>query len=258
VSQPNRRALITGASAGIGRAFGMELARRGYDLVLVARRRQRLAQLAEEAKDEFGVTTQVIVADLAEPGAPMRIRAEADAPIDLLVNNAGFGTSKEFLDTSWTAHETFLRVMVHAPTELTHLLLPGMLERGSGHVLQIASLAALLPGAPGNTLYAAAKAFMLRFSESLAAELAGTGVGISVICPGLTHTEFHDVTQTRDDLSWAPESLWQSAEEVVAEALRAVERNEVVRVTGRSNRGVAWLMRHLPPTLSRSLLSQRR
>src|SRR5687768_7425339 len=166
------RALVTGASAGIGKAFAEQLGAAGLDLVLVARRRDRLEQLADEIAKRAGVRVDVIAADLAEPAAPEQIFRELGArPIDVLINNAGYGIAERYVDVSWAKHAEFVQLMVTAMAHLTHLVLPGMLERRYGRIAQVASIAALVSGAPTNTLYAASKAFLVRFSESLAAEL---------------------------------------------------------------------------------------
>jgi len=260
MGERRQRALVTGASAGIGTAFARELARRGYDLVLTARREERLSALAAELRSKHSIEADVVAADLADPETPARLHAQVSKqPLDLLVNNAGFAVGKSFVDTDWSEHERFLQVMIRATTELTHLFVRDMVERKSGYVLQIASVAGLLPGTPSSTLYGASKAYLIRFTESLSAELMGSGVGITAICPGLTETEFHDVTGTRDqEKAWAPPALWQTAEQVVIESLDAMRRGEVVRVTGGINRSVTWLMRHLPPSVARGILRPRR
>jgi short-subunit dehydrogenase len=189
-----RTALVTGASAGIGKAFAEHLASDGFDLVLTARRQQRLEELAHALEHKHGVRAQVISADLADPAAPEQIAQALRArglEIDVLINNAGFGIRTAFLDTSWTQHAQLIQVEVTAVAHLTHLCLPGMLERGYGRIVHVASLAGLLPGAPTSTLYAAAKSFLVKFSESLTAELKDTGVFVCAVCPGFTRRDGH-------------------------------------------------------------------
>ncbi len=250
--EPARRrcALVTGASAGIGAAFARALAARGCDLVLTARRTARLEALAAELD---GVRCHVLPADLAEEGAVVRLVAEIEArglAIDWLVNNAGYGLPGTFLASDWPAHAAFLRVMVEAPTELAHALLPGMRARGWGRVVNVASLAGFLPGSAGHTLYGAVKAYWITVSESLALELAGSGVHVCALCPGFTHSEFHDVTGTRASVARLPGWMWQSADAVVAEGIDAVERGRPVHVTGAANRAIKRAVGLLPDRLA--------
>ena len=251
-------ALVTGASAGIGKAFAEQLGAAGLDLVLVARRLDRLEKLASEIGKSARVRVDVIAADLAEPEAPERIVRGLARPVDVLINNAGYGIPERFSEVPWARHAQFVQVMVTAMTHLTHLVLPGMLERRYGRIAQLASIAGLAPGAPTNTLYAASKAFLVRFTESLAAELHGTGVHVTAVCPGFTRSEFHDVMGTRGAMSQIPEVAWQSADDVAREGLAALDRGDAVYVTGRLNRFVTAALRHLPQQLVRNALRQPR
>jgi uncharacterized protein len=252
-----RTALVTGASAGIGKAFAEHLASDGFDLVLTARRQQRLEDLARALEAKHGVRAQVIAADLADPGAPEQIAEELRTrglAIDVLINNAGFGIRTAFRDTPWTQHAQLIQVEVTAVAHLTHLCLPGMLERGYGRIVHVASLAGLMPGAPTSTLYAAAKSFLVKFSESLTAELKDTGVYVCAVCPGFTLSEFHDVMGTRPIVSKLPAAMWSSAEQVAREGIDAVMRGDVVYVPGPLNRVLAVIAQHLPPSAARSLM----
>ncbi len=247
-------ALVTGASAGIGKAFAEQLGAAGLDLVLVARRRDRLEQLAGEIAKN-GVRVDVIAVDLVDPSAPERILRElGPRPVDVLINNAGYGIPERFSEVPWERHAQFVQVMVTAMTHLTHLVLPGMLERRYGRIAQVASIAGLAPGAPTNTLYAASKAFLVRFTESLAAALPGGGVHVTAVCPGFTRSEFHDVMGTRSAMNQVPEIAWQSAEDVAREGIAALARGDVVYVTGRVNRWVTSLLRHLPQGFVRNAM----
>jgi short-subunit dehydrogenase len=252
-----RTALVTGASAGIGQEFARELARDGFDLVLVARRKERLHTLAQVLETEFGVRAIALPEDLADGAAPERIMAELarrNLAIDVLVNNAGSGIAKTFRDTNWLVHEQLIQVQVMAVAHLTRLCLPSMVERGYGRIILVSSLAGLMPGAPTSTLYPAAKAFLVKFSESLASELQGTGVYVCAVCPGFTRSEFHDVMGTRGVMAKLPGFLWQDARSVAREGIAAVMRNDVVHITGPVNRLAASLMRHLSPELARNLM----
>ena len=244
-----RTALVTGASAGIGAAFADVLAEAGYGLVLTARRADRLAAVAEGLRGRHGVPVAVVVADLADPAAPAAL-VEAIAAlglqVDVLVNNAGYGVPGRYVATEWARQRDFVQVLVTAVAELTHRLLPGMIERRFGRVLNIASLAALVPAAPGHTLYAASKAFLVKFSESLAGECRADGVHVTAVCPGFTYSEFHDVTGTRAQVSAMPRWMWSDARDVAREGYAAVMAGRPVAVTGRVNRAVAFGVKHLP------------
>jgi len=247
-----RHVLITGASAGLGAAFARAYARAGASLVMTARRADRLERLAAELSAAYGTETLCIPADLADPGAVPLILERAGTggrPVDILVNNAGYGLPGGWTQSDFPAQRAALEVMLTAPMHLCHACLPGMRARGFGRILNIASLAGLLPGGPGHTSYAAIKAALIRFSQSLAAECAGDGVRVLAVCPGLTYTEFHDVNATRASLAGLPRFLWQDADAVVAEAIAAAERPGAVRVTGRVNRLIAAASRLFPEGL---------
>ena len=247
-------ALITGASAGIGAAFADALAARGTDLVLAARREARLRERAAVLERRCGIRCLVVPCDLAKPGAAEHLCAaiaEAGWSVDTLVNNAGYGVPGRYLGSDWAVHEATLSVMVRAISELSYRLAAPMRERGSGCIINVASLAGLLPGTPGHTQYAAIKAWLIRFSESLHLELREDGVEVLALCPGFTRSEFHDVTGTRAKVERMPAWMWMSAEACVAEGLAAADRGEAVWVTGRVNRAIATLARIAPASLVR-------
>jgi uncharacterized protein len=254
--KPRRTALITGASAGIGEAFARELAADGVDLVLVARREDRLRTLAAELSAVHDVTAAVVVADLADPQAPQRIVDQLQAQnrtVDILVNNAGFGLPGKYVNTTWADQQAFIQVLVTAVAHLTHLLLPQMVERGYGRIINVSSVAALMPGSTGHTLYGAAKAFLVRFSESLANELVGTGVHATALCPGLTFSEFHDVSGTRGLVSRLPRFLWLDATAVARQGIDAVMSDRAghpICITGAANRALARFFKYLPDRIA--------
>jgi len=249
-------ALITGASAGIGAAFAAALAARGYDLLLTARRADRLEALAVSLREAHGVAVDVHALDLAEPDAPVRLVEWVGVRrVDLLVNNAGYGVAGRYADADWMTHARFLQVMVTAVCEVTHRLLPGMLARGYGRIIHVASLAGHVPAPAGHTLYAASKAFLIRAAEALHAEYASRGIHCTAVCPGFTYTEFHDVLGTRDRVSRLPQWVWQSAPAVVEEGYSAVMRGTPVQITGRVNRLMAWLVRVVPPATARRMVA---
>jgi uncharacterized protein len=252
-----RRVLITGASAGIGAACAREWASRGWDLLLVARRVEPMHELARELVATHGASIEVMSADLSDPAAPAQLAADigsAGLQIDGLINNAGYGVPGSFLSVPWTTHADFLRVLLWAPTELTHLLLPAMQARGYGRIVNVASLAGLMPGTAGHTLYGATKSYLIRYSQSLAQEVRSKGVHVTALCPGFTYSEFHDVNGMRPSVSTMPRFLWMDAARVAREAFDAVESGRMVHVNGRINRGLALLARLLPQRLALALI----
>jgi short-subunit dehydrogenase len=248
-------ALVTGASAGIGRDFALALAARGYDLAVTARRVDRLQTLADEARGQHGAATLVVAADLAEPDAPKAIvDAVRGAGLDIsyLVNNAGYGIREPFLDGPWDSHARFLRVMVDSWLELTHLLAPAMVARGHGRIVNVSSLASLGPEPPG-TLYPAVKCLMTSASRSLRLSLLGTGVHCTALCPGFTYTEFHDVLGVRATMNKLPRLMWQSSPAVVAAGIAGAERNKAVVVPGAFNKFAAFACRVIPYAVTHRL-----
>lgn len=248
--------LITGASAGIGKAFAHALAARGHDLVLTARRAERLQALATTLRKQYACTVTVLPADLADPAAP-QILCEAlhrqGLAVDWLVNNAGYGVPGTFCTVPWDTHASFMQTLVNAPLELSWRLLPGMRERGYGRIINVASLAGHVPGTAGHTLYAPAKALLIKFSQGLAMENRARGVHVCALCPGFTWSEFHDVTGTRSMMSRLPGFMWQTADAVVREGIAAVERGKAVHVSGAVNRCIKRLFKLMPDRLALQL-----
>jgi hypothetical protein len=252
-----RTALVTGASAGIGLALAEVFAREGFDLVLTARRADRLHTAAADLSGRFGGTVRVIVADLADPASPARIIDDvfqAGIQVDALVNNAGYGLTGRFADTTWEDQAAFLQVMVTAVAELTHRVLPGMIARGYGRIINVASLAGLVPGSAGHTLYGASKSLLITFSESLALEGLPHNVHVTALCPGFTYSEFHDVNGTRPLVSQMPRFMFMDAATVARQGYDAVMRGQAVYVNGRINRAIAQTVRYLPQWLIRGAL----
>jgi short-subunit dehydrogenase len=190
--------------------------------------------------------------DLADPAAPGRLVEAVQARglhVDLLINNAGFGVPGSYAGTTWRQQDDFLQVMVVAVAELTHRFLPGMIERQWGRIVNVSSLAGLLPGVAGHTLYAASKSFLVRFSESLSLEVRRHGVLVTAVCPGFTLSEFHDVTGTRDLMNAMPAYMWSDAETVARKSYAAVMRGDPVYVPGRLNATLVVAARVLPQRL---------
>lgn len=253
--------MITGASAGIGAAFARIYASHGYDVALTARRGERLERLADEIRLRAGVETYAIAADLADSGAVDAVLAElADQgrTVDALVNNAGYAVSGAYDATAWEAQAGLLQVLTTAVCEATHKVLPGMVERRFGRILNVASVAGLTPGTPGSTLYGPAKAFLVRFSQGLHLELRASGVHVSALCPGFTYSEFHDVNGSRERISQStPSWLWMGADEVAAAGYEAAEANRPLCVPGVHNQLIAAAMKALPDEWVMALMRTR-
>ena len=239
-------ALVTGATAGLGRAFVDRLAGQGRDLVLVARTEDRLHAVADEVAAVRGVQVEVLPADLAVPDDLGRVAARvgsADAPVDLLVNNAGFGMNAPFLATTAEDQQRYLDVLVGAVLRLSHAAAGAMADRGRGAIVNVGSVAAF---APLNT-YSAHKAWVTTFSQALAAELAPSGVRVMAFNPGFVRTEFHE--RAGMSTSDIPDAMWLDADEVVATALRDLARGRDLSVPDPRYKVLVTAMRHLPQGL---------
>jgi short-subunit dehydrogenase len=237
-------ALITGASAGLGREFAVQLAKRGYDLVLVARDADRLQTLADELR-ALGTSSEVLAADLTDDDDVTRVVTRIDhSTPDLLINNAGFGTRGSMARTSREGQEGMIRVHVLAAHRLAQAAVQGMVTRGSGAIINVSSIASWLVS-PSNVNYNATKAWQRVFIESLALELTGTGVKVQALCPGYTHTEFH--ARGGMDKTRVPAWWWMSAESVVEVSLIALDRGRpLVVVPGLGYRVAALIVRFMP------------
>lgn len=241
------RALITGASSGIGEAIATRLATDGVDLVLVARRRERLEALAAE----LDTTCEVLVADLSRPEQLETVAdrlGSTDSPVDLLVNNAGFGAVGDFLETEAASETGMLDVNVAAVHILCRAAGSAMVQRGSGAILNVSSIAGFAPN-PRSATYGATKAFVTSLSESLHLELGPQGVVVTCVCPGLTETEFHQRAGYRPD--GVPARTWQTADQVAQAALEGLSAGRAVVVPGRQNKAAVAATRLAPPRLLR-------
>jgi len=236
-------ALVTGPTAGIGRSFAVQLARRGHDLVLVARDEARLEELAAELRSSYGVAVEVLPVDLGDRAALGRVEArlaDPDRPVELLVNNAGFGLKKRFLDNTVEEENAMLDVLVTAVLRLSHAALGPMAERGHGGIINVSSVAAFLP----RGTYSAAKAWVNSFGAWAAAEYAPRGVHVMTLCPGFTRTEFHERMDVSRDS--APSFMWLDVDDLVAEALRDYDRGRSLSIPSKRYKAVATLTRALP------------
>jgi uncharacterized protein len=246
-------ALITGASSGIGAEFARTRAAIGDDLVIVARDERRLEELAESCEKEHGIEVEVLAADLSTGAGTSVVEARLesdDPPVDLLVNNAGFGTVGKFPDLPREREAQEIQLNVVALMRLCHAALPGMVGRGRGGVINVSSLGGYQP-TPLNATYGGTKAFVTSFSHALHEELRGTGVNVMVLCPGFTRTEFQE--RAGVDSSAVPNFLWQSADTVVAAALRAYDNGRAVCIPGSLNRAGAAFSSALPGGVTRKL-----
>ena len=239
-------ALVTGASAGLGEEFARQLSAQGKRLVLVARRKERLDALAAELGN-----TRVVAADLSQPGAPAGLMADIanhDETVELLVNNSGFGLAGRFAELDEARQREMINLNCGALTELAHAVLPGMIDRNSGGILNVASTAAFQPG-PGMTVYFASKAFVLSFSEALHDEVKRHGVRVSCLCPGPTRTEFRSVSGF--DPKGRLGKISADSQSVVRAGLRGLEHNRAVVVPGVANKIIAQVHRVFPRAVMR-------
>jgi uncharacterized protein len=251
-------ALVTGASSGIGAEIAKELASRGHAVVLVARREERLQSLAKDLATEHGVATEVIAADLAEiSGRDHLIEQlrERGRRVEVLVNNAGFGHQADFATSPPERMVGMVRINVEAVVDLTGRLIPGMIERGRGTVINTASTSAFQP-LPGSAVYGASKAFVLSFSEAIRTELRGTGVTVTAVCPGPVRTEFTEVAGFPGVEHRTPGVLWMSAEDVARQAVEGAERDRRVVVPGTLNRVTALAGQHSPRSVALPLIGR--
>ncbi len=243
-------ALVTGATAGIGRAICEVLAGSGVHLVVVARDRDRLVALAERLGDAHGITCEVLPADLADDADSLSVMgriADPDRPVDILVNNAGYTLNQPFLGGALDAEERLLAVLVRAVLRLTHAAVPGMVDRGHGTVVNVSSAAGWVP----TGTYAAAKSWVTMFTEALATELEGTGVTATALCPGFTRTEFHDRAGMR--MSAFPSWAWLDARRVAEEGLRDARRGRVISVPSTRYHVAAVAAQMLPRPVMRAV-----
>ena len=241
--------LVTGGTSGIGAAFARQLAARGDGLVLVARDEARLESSAAELRETYGVAVEVLPADLADRDQVLRVAArltDPARPVDLLVNNAGFGVHHRLTDPDTAPHEHAIDVMVVAVLLLGGAAGRAMRERGHGAIVNVASTAGFM--AMGS--YSAIKAWAMTYSESLANELAGSGVTVTALAPGWVRTEFHERASIRT--SSIPEPLWLDADRLVAECLADVAAGKVVSIPSKRYRALMWAVRHAPRTAVRA------
>jgi hypothetical protein len=239
-------ALITGPTAGIGSCFAHQLAQKGYDLVLVARDESRLKALAAEVEKEYDVDTEVLVADLADREQLARVErrvADPERPVGLLVNNAGFGHKRPFLENSVEDEQQMLDVLVTAVLRLTHAALGAMVVRGEGAIINVSSVAGFLPRGS----YSAAKAYVTSLSEWADLTYRDQGVRVMALCPGFTKTEFHERMDVSRDS--APSWMWLEADRLVADALADLEKGKRVSVPSKRYKAITGVVRYTPSSV---------
>ncbi len=246
----SKTALITGASAGIGRRFAHLLAKEGFNLVLVARDGIRLAEVAESLKIEFGTACEILVADLSTDKGLLAVvqrLSESNRPVEVLINNAGFGIGASFLKSQMELEQQLLDVLVKTPMRLMHSALPGMKERDSGVIINVSSVAGWMTGGS----YSAAKSYLTVLSESLHTELRGSKVKVLALCPGFTHTEFHQRGKMRMDK--LPKFMWLEADHVVERAWSDAVAGKAISVPGWQYTMLSWLARSAPRPFVRKI-----
>jgi short-subunit dehydrogenase len=243
-------ALVTGATAGIGYAFCRELADRGHDLVIVARDRARLENVSDELRAKHSINVQILAADLSKRPALQRVAkrlADRDRPIDLLVNNAGFGMSRSFLKGDLDDEVAMLDVLCRAVLVLSHAGALSMKDRGRGAIINVSSIAGFVP----TGTYSASKAWVTSFTETLAHELAGSGVSATALCPGFTHTEMHE--RAHLDMSRLPNAMWLEADRLVRDCLDDVRAGKVISIPGVKYKVIAGIAQLAPRPLIRAV-----
>jgi short-subunit dehydrogenase len=245
MSTTHGTALVTGATAGIGLTFARQLAAQGYDLVLVARDKGRLDEVSTELSGTYGVQVDVLPADLTDRAQLATVEArvaETERPIELLVNNAGFGLKDRFLDNTADDEEQMLTVLVTAVLRLSHAALGAMSARGHGGIINVSSVAAFLP----RGTYSAAKAWVNSFSEWAANEYAGRGVHVMALCPGFTKTEFHERMGLGADHGSAPAWMWLDVDDLVSTALKDYAKKRVISIPSAQYKAVVGITRAIP------------
>lgn len=245
---PGTTCLITGASSGIGSEIARELAARGLGVTLVARREERLRELAGEIVEAYGVEAEVVTGDVSSERGRKKITGEVEArglTVEVLVNNAGFGSGGRFTKLDAAKETSMVRTNCEAVAALTGHYLPEMASRGRGAVLNVASLIAFQP-VPFQATYGATKAFVLSFTDALHEEMRGTGVTVTAVCPGPVHTEFGEQGGFGGADERIPEALWLEADKVARDAVRALENGDRITVPGTGNQIAALWGQHLP------------
>lgn len=239
------RVLITGASAGLGAEFARQFASQGRDLILVARRAEPMQELADKLHDEYGVAVEILQSDLSLPGAPTKLFEEVSAlglSVDYLVNNAGANGPDLLKKRDWSASQRYIELMMTSVAAMCHHFIPPMIERGKGSVINVASVAGLIT-VPGDYSYGPTKAYLVAMSKALNISLKNTGVSVLALCPGFTHTEFHNSEALTKMKRSTPSFIWYDADVVIREGLSAAEKGKDVYISGRIYRFLIPVLR---------------
>ncbi|CAB4330476.1 MAG: SDR family NAD(P)-dependent oxidoreductase [Actinobacteria bacterium] len=243
-------AVITGASAGIGREYAIELAQRGMDVVLVARDQQRLSDLAESIRAMSNVRVEILVADLSDRVDTDKIcQRVAEPDIALVINNAGFGLNQTFVDSDISDEQRLLDVLVTSVLRISHAALPGLIARGNGGLINVSSIAGWMTSGT----YSAAKSWLTTFSQSLFLQCRGSGVHVIAVCPGFTRTEFQ--TRAKMSTETIPSWMWLEARDVVLASLQDFDKQHPVSVAGKRYKLMAVLVKYLPRRIVRAISS---
>jgi uncharacterized protein len=259
LDQKRKVAVVTGASSGIGRSFCHVLAGENWDLVAVARRENLLLELQTEIEGNYPCKVHVVVADLANPDSPGKIKETTDSlgiQVDSIINNAGYGVSGAFASLSWEDHQKYIQVMCTSPTKLIHCYLPGMLERGYGKILNVASFSSYFVGSPYLTLYAALKHYVLVLSHSLYGETIGTGVTVTAMCPGGTKTDWFAKADSEDAVASLPQFTFLSSAEVAQRGYEAMMKGKLSVIPGFWAKFSVWASRLLPDAIILRMLAR--
>jgi hypothetical protein len=243
----NKTAVVTGATSGIGAAFAEKFARQGYDLVITGRRKEKIEALAEKIRQQFGINVDIILAELSETeGVHKVVDYIRKLEIEVLVNNAGFGANSLYQNSDLTVMEQLAKVNVLAPMVLIHNVLPGMVKRGSGTIINISSEGAYII-VPKNAVYSGVKSFLKSFTEGLHLDLMGTGIRVMVVCPGLTHTDLHEkIGMDKSRQINHGQIKWMSPEDVVEIALNDLAKGKVISIPGRHTKMMTHLLNLMP------------
>ncbi len=232
-----RTVLITGASGGLGASFADVFAKNGFNIVLTARRKDKLREQADKIEKKYGVRTTLISVDLADPAGPQKIFDECEklgVEVDALINNAGLAIPGFYQETKWEEHRDMLQLMITAPSQLSYLFEPGMVKRGYGRIINVSSFVGTITPTGAYTLYGAAKSYLIKFSQAHAEELKGTGVKVLALCPGFFKSELHDEADEKQITSQLPARMFLDVDKVAEEGYdKIMNSDEVVYVNGR-------------------------
>ena len=248
----NRIALVTGAASGLGYEFSLLLAHDNYNIIMVDIDKEKLEKAKEDIQKTFDVKIKILIKDLSKPNVADEIFKDLDEPVDILINNAGFGLFGFFAKTKWKREADMLNLHINTTTQLTKLALKSMIKKGNGKILNVSSLAAFQPG-PFMSIYYASKAYLLSFSQAIANELKGTGISVTVLCPGPTRTCFQEVV-SKDSSKNKIKFNMASAKSVARYGYEAMIKGKTIAIPGMFNKFLAFLPRIFPRTIAANIV----